>query len=710
MFVWVGLLLSLVFLYVTEDEYFKGPPDDGLDDGFLPVYVSWHDVGCEVAGKKHVLRGISGDAAPGRLTAILGASGSGKTTLAHALLGRSRARCAATSGMVSLNGEVGSLDAFNDRVGFVPQDDVLHAHLTVEETLMYAASWRLPRHLSEEKRRARVNETIAVLGLDDVRHSLVGSVKDRRLSGGQRKRTSIGMELVARPSVLVLDEPTSGLDGAAAFRLVRTLSEIAQDGVSIVTVVHQPSTRIFKLFDDLVLLQHGRLAYFGARERVSEFLTPELLVGSPSVQLDQEEQMVDVLTDVVSGFGLANLSDVFERSSFYRAQLARVADTEDVFRNSSFGHPDSHDVCERIKTGLVQVACKALVGMVNKPQYSQRPRPGIIQQVVTNFRLYMLLQWRRGVLIECIAVVCLAVVSSFVRIFNLVWARKPLGAFYISVCISNLGMIGAVMEDDVLPVRRALDSGMLIGSHEFALLFVCIVKSIFVTQLFAITYFTCLYVFHPINAVQPRAWCVKPFRLLTYFHFTHLISLEYNAARALGLLLSIVAGHNVRNALVIVIWNLMAVHCFSLFTPTYNQIVKDGVWILGRINIAPVVLFQCSFSYVRYFIEAMVLWDPDHEDKVGRQYVFNYYGYKEGNEASTTLATFSITVSLYTTWGVSFSVLNANSFSASYDIPQFIFFLTKIVAIYIVTLLMGIIFIEYPRLNAAWMKRRQHVA
>ena len=98
-----------------------------------------------------------------------------------------------------------------DRVGFVPQADVLYDQVSVEEALAFSSQWRLPRGVSEEERRQIIDETLAVLDLTRVRHS-----RARVLSGGERRRLSIGIELVARPSVLVLDEPTSGLDGAAA--------------------------------------------------------------------------------------------------------------------------------------------------------------------------------------------------------------------------------------------------------------------------------------------------------------------------------------------------------------------------------------------------------------------------------------------------------------------------------------------------------------
>jgi ABC-type multidrug transport system ATPase subunit len=731
LFILWGTVMTILFLYMSEDEYVKGPPvDDGLQhpyqDDFVPVYVSWRNVGCDVDGRSHILSGQTGDARPGRITAILGASGSGKTTLAQALLGRARFTCTKTYGSVYLNGEVGSLDAFNDRVGFVPQDDVLYDHLTVEETLMFAAKWRLPRHLTDDVRMERVNETLTTLGLDKVRHVLVGSVKDKTLSGGQRKRVSIGMELVAKPSVVVLDEPTSGLDGASAFRLIRTLSDIALQGVSIVAVLHQPSARIFDLFDDLLLLQNGQLAYFGASADVSKYFATEL-----GFQETDSLQIVDFLSDIVSGFvpltkvggGGATtrnqtLSKIYLSSDFFKAQEARIALEEARFRNGTFGHPDRHDLCANMQLDLARTFCVALHNMFDKPQYSQRLRPGVIAQTLNRLHLYLLLNWRRGLFFECCAVFMLATVSAFIKIFNMTWNRRSIVAFYVSVGISNLGMISAALEDEVLPVRRALDSGMMMGSHEFAMLFYSIIKSVWISYLYALVFFTVVYIFYPMHMLQPklngtlstnahgRTFCVKPFNIYTYFYFGHLLTLAYNNARSLGLLIVVLTGHDIRRSMVMCIGNLMAVHSFSLFTPTRNQIVQGGVNVMGKLDISNLVLFLCSFSYVRYFLEAITLWDPDRADAVGREYVLRYYGYHDGNEAACDFTLFGITTLLYVCALVTFALSNVNSFSASYDLPAFIFFLLKVLFVYLAVLFVAIVLFERRRLMEAWKKRR----
>jgi ABC-type lipoprotein export system ATPase subunit len=153
--------------------------------------------------EKVILDGVSGRVAPGTFTALLGPSGAGKTTLVEILAGKHKA------------GRVGGGVAFSPagapvRVGFVPQQDVLPAALTVREALLFAARLRLPESVPESEKVARVDEVLQQLGIAHVGGTRIGSEERRGVSGGEMRRVSIGLELVARPDVLILDEPTSG--------------------------------------------------------------------------------------------------------------------------------------------------------------------------------------------------------------------------------------------------------------------------------------------------------------------------------------------------------------------------------------------------------------------------------------------------------------------------------------------------------------------
>ncbi|KAH7010727.1 P-loop containing nucleoside triphosphate hydrolase protein [Macrophomina phaseolina] len=199
----------------------------------------------------------------GSLTAIIGGSGSGKTTLLNVMANRMHGRRLNIEGDTLFNGHRvrGDLSGIS---AYVMQTDVLQPTLTVRETLQYAADLRLPSSVSREERRRVVDEVILELGLKEAANTRIGNSVHKGCSGGEKRRTSIGVQLLANPSVLFLDEPTTGLDATSAFQLVRTLKTLASKGRTIITTIHQPRSEIWNLFDNLVLLTRGHPAYSGA--------------------------------------------------------------------------------------------------------------------------------------------------------------------------------------------------------------------------------------------------------------------------------------------------------------------------------------------------------------------------------------------------------------------------------------------------------------
>lgn len=187
---------------------------------------------------KHVLRCVTGTMKPGRITAVMGPSGAGKTSLLSALAGK--AVGCKLSGLILINGKQESIHSYKKIIGFVPQDDIVHGNLTVEENLWFHANCRLSAGLTKADKVLVVERIIDSLGLQAVRNSLVGTVEKRGISGGQRKRVNVGLEMVMEPSILFLDEPTSGLDSASSQLLLRALRHEALEGVNICMVVHQP--------------------------------------------------------------------------------------------------------------------------------------------------------------------------------------------------------------------------------------------------------------------------------------------------------------------------------------------------------------------------------------------------------------------------------------------------------------------------------------
>ena len=201
-----------------------------------------------------ILQDISLSVGPGCFVAVIGPSGSGKSTLLSVLSGIR----AATEGDVLLNGGDlhGAFAALKSRIGYVPQDDIVHRELTVEESLDYTARLRLPPDTTHAERDKRVADVLATLELTERRH-----VPIHRLSGGQRKRVSIATELLTEPSLIFLDEPTSGLDPGLEEALMLLLRELSYKGKTIVLVTH--TLEHIELCDSMALVVDGRLAFFG---------------------------------------------------------------------------------------------------------------------------------------------------------------------------------------------------------------------------------------------------------------------------------------------------------------------------------------------------------------------------------------------------------------------------------------------------------------
>ena len=223
-----------------------------------------------------ILNGISGELEPGSLTAIMGPTGSGKTSLLNALANRMPVvKGGNLRGQLLVNGssicEAHGASRFARLSSYVMQDDALNPFLTIRETLGLAASFQLPAATTLKERGAIVAAVAAELGLSKVIDSLIGSVEVRGVSGGERKRANIGVELIKNPSILFLDEPTSGLDSFQAQSVMECLSGLASRGRTVAASIHQPRSSIFGMFQQLLLVSEGRCIYFGSAERAVDY-------------------------------------------------------------------------------------------------------------------------------------------------------------------------------------------------------------------------------------------------------------------------------------------------------------------------------------------------------------------------------------------------------------------------------------------------------
>ncbi|KAI1387271.1 uncharacterized protein F4822DRAFT_430023 [Hypoxylon trugodes] len=242
---------------------------------------------------KPILQNVTGSIDRGSLTAVMGGSGAGKSTFVNVLMGK----ITNTGGSVMINNVPGKIKKYKKLIGYVPQDDIVLPELTVYENILHSARIRLPRAWKDVDIKAHVDSVIDCLELSHVRDSLVGSVGKPVISGGQRKRVSIGMELAAAPMAIFLDEPTSGLDATAASSIMRTLKAIARLGISVIVIIHQPRMEIFEMLDDLILLANGQIIYEGPEAGVRDFF------GEVGFQFPPHANFGDVVTDIITGNG-----------------------------------------------------------------------------------------------------------------------------------------------------------------------------------------------------------------------------------------------------------------------------------------------------------------------------------------------------------------------------------------------------------------------
>nr|XP_034308874.1 protein white-like [Crassostrea gigas]XP_034308875.1 protein white-like [Crassostrea gigas] len=236
------------------------------------VTLSWHNITVttskrticrtrKVACSKTILKNVSGNVRPGRLVAIMGASGAGKTSLINVLTFRN-IRSLAVSGDIKINDRVVNRDQMNDVSAYLQQEDVFLGTMTVREHLLFKAS--LQMNMDSRTRERKVDQVMMELGLSKCADSIIDRpYSNQRISGGERKRLSFASELLMNPPLMFCDEPTSGLDSFMASSVIQCLKMLVHKGHTVLCTIHQPSSEVFALFDEIYLLAEGNCVFTG---------------------------------------------------------------------------------------------------------------------------------------------------------------------------------------------------------------------------------------------------------------------------------------------------------------------------------------------------------------------------------------------------------------------------------------------------------------
>ena len=254
------------------------------------------------------------------LTAIMGLSGSGKSTLLNSLRGEPSPE----SGELQINGiPIRNPDRITHLIGFVPQDDLLHETFTVEENLIFSARLRFPRK-SRAEIKTLVDGVLEKIGLSARRNALVGNALRKGISGGERKRLNIGLELLSENPILFLDEPTSGLSSEDSESIIRLLRARCDEGALILVVIHQPSPEVLVMFDKLLLLdQGGRQVYFGDPPGAFRYLESALQLPSPisEGQLPDPDRLLEMIDTRLKNLDGAPLAARRFRPDFWKERF-----------------------------------------------------------------------------------------------------------------------------------------------------------------------------------------------------------------------------------------------------------------------------------------------------------------------------------------------------------------------------------------------------
>lgn len=421
---------------------------------FGTSYLAWKNlVVTSHRNGKQLLKNVSGRITHG-LYAIMGASGCGKTTLLNALACRTDIHCK-VEGDIRLNGKKVTLAEIKKHCAYVMQDDMLNPHLTVEETLFYTAKLRLQPSLTDDERLQRVDEVIKTLGLEKCRNTIVGSSLEKGISGGEKKRLNIAIELLTKPYILFLDEPTSALDSATALSICETLKSLADRNIcTIVTTIHQPQAKIYQLFDHLLLLKSGVILYQGkASEAIEHF-------AQAGYVCPQYVNPAEFLIDVIAPTGS---SDAYKRKPLHSSSPTSAPATPASYDHNE--QPQDQNLVIYDEDPVEQEKIQALLRKQTSFELNvnidlpERERITWWKQFQILFRRTMREQMRkRNILITqvCQSIIMAILIGTVFLQIGTDQASQVRRQPVLFFCVINQGMFGALIVINSFPSERIL--------------------------------------------------------------------------------------------------------------------------------------------------------------------------------------------------------------------------------------------------------------
>ncbi|ORX88633.1 hypothetical protein K493DRAFT_384766 [Basidiobolus meristosporus CBS 931.73] len=333
---------------------------------------SWHDIDYVVPVKglpdgKQLLHQVDGWVKPGQLTALMGASGAGKTTLLDVLA--QRKSLGKVTGEILVDDRPLGPD-FERTTGYCEQMDVHNPAITVREALRFSATLRQSPDTPEAEKYAYVEEIIRLLEMDDIADALIGNVESGvGISVEQRKRLTIGVELVAKPKLLFLDEPTSGLDAQAAFNIIRFMRKLANQGQAVLCTIHQPSAVLFDFFDHLLLLANGgKTVYFGELGQDSQVLL-SFFERNGGPKCSPSANPAEYILDIVNDKRALDWPSIWQNSP-ERVEARKVLDTLKVSDLTAEEKHQRREFATSLKTQLRVVCPRMYLSWWRNPTYN----------------------------------------------------------------------------------------------------------------------------------------------------------------------------------------------------------------------------------------------------------------------------------------------------------------------------------------------------